>query len=59
MDKQQHRHQAKLELEALAERAERVGDVERAKYLRRIVARLRNVDATPEAYSADQQGLPS
>lgn len=57
MEKQQHRQEA---LEALAERAERVGEIERAKYLRRIVARLRIVsDATPEAYSADQQGSPS
>ena len=56
MEKQQHRQEA---LEALAERAERVGEVERAKYLRRIVARLRIVDATPEAYSGDQQGSPS
>ena len=48
MEKQRHRQRAKLELEALADRAETVGDVDRAKYLRRIAARLHEVDATPE-----------
>jgi hypothetical protein len=55
MQKQRHRQEA---LEALAQRAERVGDVDRAKYLRRIVARLHMVDGPPEASSADQPGSP-
>ena len=59
MEKQHYRQTAKLELEALAQRAEGVGDVDRAKYLRRIAARLNVVDATPEASSADRTGSPS
>ena len=59
MERQQHRQKAKLELEELADRAERVGDVDRAEYLRRIAARLHDVDATPEDFSADRIGSPS
>ena len=59
MEKQQHRKGAELALEALAERAERVGDVDRAKYLRRIAARLHDIDATPEASSTDRTDSPS
>jgi hypothetical protein len=58
MEKQRHRQAAKRELEALAERAETVGDVDRATYLRRIAARLEEVDATPEDVSADRTGWP-
>jgi hypothetical protein len=58
MEKQRHRQQSKLALEELAERAERVGDVDRAKYLRRIVARLNDVEATPGASSADRTAAP-
>lgn len=58
MERQRHRQRAKLELAALAERAESVGEVDRAKYLRRIVARLHDADATTEASSADRAASP-
>jgi hypothetical protein len=49
MEKRQYRQNAKRELEALAERAESVGDVNRADALRRMAARIFDVDPTPEA----------
>ena len=59
MEKQRHRQASKLALEALAERAESVGDVERAKYLRRIVARLHDLGAAPEAAGDAGAGNPA